>query len=157
MKPQTPTAIRVIDAPPDAVYPIIADYRNTHWLILPKQYFLSLDVEEGGFGSGTIVNFKMRLLGQTQSFRSRITEPEPGRLLVETDVNSGIATSFQVLPVGSGGQSQVTISTELKGRNAVEGWLAKIMLQRVYREELDLLAQVAQERIKLDAGRGRDV
>jgi len=50
----------------------------------PKKYFLSMEVEEGGVGSGTIVNFTMRLLGQTQALHSIITEPETGRLLVET-------------------------------------------------------------------------
>lgn len=83
MKPQTPTASNVIKAPADIIYSIIADYRKGHPLILPNPYFLSLEVEEGGFGAGTIVNFEVRLLGQKQSFHSIITEPEPGRLWKE--------------------------------------------------------------------------
>ena len=145
MKSQIPTATKDIQAPAELIYNILADYRRMHWLILPKQYFLSLDVEEGGFGAGTIVNFAMRLFGQTQSFHSRITEPEPGRLLVETDMKSGIRTSFHVVPIENERQTRVTISTELKGRNFVEGWIAKRMLQNIYRQELELLAQVAGE------------
>ena len=145
MKPQTPTATRVIKVPAEIIYSVIADYRRMHWLILPKQYFLSLEVEEGGYGAGTIVNFAMRVLGQTQSFHSLITEPEPGRLLVETDINSGIPTSFHVVPLEHEGQTQVTISTELKGQNFVEGWIAKMMLQKIYRLELELLAKVTGE------------
>ena len=145
MKLQTPTATKNIRVPAEILYNIIADYRRMHWLILPKQYFLSLEVEEGGFGAGTIVNFAMRILGQTQSFHSLITEPEPGRLLVETDIKSGVATSFHIVPIEKEGQTRVTISTKLKGRNFLEAWIAKMILQKIYRLELELLAQVAEE------------
>ena len=143
MKPQIATASKVFNILAEEIYNIIADYHNGHPHILPKQYFLSLEVEEGGFGEGTIVLFQMRLLGQTQSFRSLITEPDPGRLVVETDIKSGIPTSFIVEPAGDG-QTRVTISTELKGRSAVEGWIAKVILQNVYRQELELLGEFAE-------------
>lgn len=145
MKPQIPTASRIIHAPAEVIYHIVADYRNLHPHILPKRYFLSLEVEEGGFGAGTIVNFEMRLLGQRQSFHSQIAEPEPGRLLVETDIKSGVKTSFLVTPAGNDQSSEVTISTELKGRNFIEGFIARMLLQKVYVEELELLARLAQE------------
>jgi hypothetical protein len=73
MNPQIATATKIINAPAERIYEILADYRNNHPRILPRHYFLSLDVEAGGFGAGTIVNFKMRILGQTRSFRSLIT------------------------------------------------------------------------------------
>ena len=144
MKPKIATASRIINAPAEKIYTLIADYRNGHPRILPKEYFLSLEVEEGGFGAGTIVQFQMRLLGQTQSFRSLITEPEPGRVLIETDIKSGIPTTFTVLQEGDDQHTRVTIATELKGRNAVEGFIAKILLEKVYRQELELIAQLAQ-------------
>lgn len=143
MKTQTATASRDIHAPTDHVYRIIADYRNTHPLILPKEYFLSLDVEEGGYGAGTIVSFRMRILGRTQGFRSLITEPEPGRLLVETDIRSETPTSFRVIPAGDA-MTHVTISTELIGRNWIEALLAKPALQKIYHQELELLARLAE-------------
>ena len=145
MKSPTATATRLIHAPADQVYRIIADYRNNHSLILPKGHFLSLDVEKGGFGAGTIVNFSMRILGRTQDFRSLITEPQPGRLLVETDIRSQSATSFQVMPVKDSSLTRVTISTELRGRNWIEALLAKPMLQKIYRQELELLARLAED------------
>lgn len=144
MKTKIATATKIINAPADTIYNLLADYQHGHPSILPKEYFLSIDVEKGGIGAGTIVSFTMRLLGQTQSFRSIITEPEPGRLLVETDINSKIPTSFHVVPVGDGSQSQLTITTELIGRNVVEGSIAKWVLQKVYREELDLIAQAVE-------------
>jgi hypothetical protein len=145
MKTPAATATRVIHASAERVYRIIADYRDTHPLILPKGYFLSLQVEEGGYGAGTIVNFTMRILGRTQSFRSLITEPDPGRLLVETDIRSQTATSFQVMPSGAASMARVTISTEIGGRNRIEAAFAKPMLQRIYRQELELLARLAED------------
>lgn len=139
---QIATTSRNIPAPGATVYDIIADYRTMHYSILPKQYFLSLDVEEGGIGAGTIVNFDMRLLGQTRSFRALITEPEPGCLLVETDIKSRVSTSFRVEPLEDE-QTRVTIATALRSTNILEGWIAKMILQRVYREELELLEKVA--------------
>ena len=57
MKLQIATASKQIHAPAEVIYEILADYRSKHPLILPKPYFLYLDVEEGGAGAGTIVNF----------------------------------------------------------------------------------------------------
>jgi hypothetical protein len=147
VKVSTPiaAATRVIQAPADQVYRIIADYRNTHPLILPKRYFLSINVEEGGLGEGTVISFTMRILGRTQSFRSLITEPVPGRLLVETDIRSQTPTSFHVTTVGDAAGTQVMISTELKGRSWIEALFAKAMLQKIYQEELELLALLTED------------
>lgn len=146
MKHQIAKATKIIRAPAESIYEIIADYRTGHPRILPKPYFLSLAVEEGGFGAGTIVNFQMRILGRTQSFRSLITEPEPGRALLEEDLNSGVATSFDVTPLEEG-RARVTISTELKNRGLVESYIAKVLLQNIYRQELELLATVAENQV----------
>ena len=139
-------ASAVIAAPAAHVYAIVADYNDGHQAILPKPYFLSLDV-----GEGTIVRFEMRLLGQTRSFRSLITEPEPfdsaqdkpGRTLLETNINSGVATRFHIRPAAKD-LAEVSIATEFKPVGLVEGFVAKLMLQKVYREELDLLARLAE-------------
>jgi len=152
MKIPIASSTRVIDAPADQVYRIIADYRNSHVLILPKEYFLSLNVETGGVGAGTIVNFSMRILGRTQDFRSLITEPQPGRLLVETDIRSETPTSFQVIPVEGSALTRVTISTELRGRNWLETLLAKPVLEKIYRQELELLARLLENPAAVQSG-----
>jgi len=151
MKAQIASATKIINAPTEVVYNILADYRTGHPLILPKEYFLSMNVEEGGLGVGTIVNFEMRLLGQTKSFHYLITEPEPGRLLVETDIASGIATSFHTIPHETGHQTQLTITTVLKGQNIVEDFIAKYLLEKVYRKELGLVADLAEARSRSTA------
>lgn len=144
------TASRTIDADAGKIYKIIADYHTGHPRILPPAYFPSLHVETGGLGAGTLLHFEMRLFGQTQTFRSRITEPEPGHILQETELNSGSVTSFVVSPLESGKRANVTISTELSGRNFVESFLLKGMLPKIYQQELDLLARVAAQDASLN-------
>ena len=85
----------------------------------------------------------MRILGQTQNFRALITEPDPGCVLLETDLSSDNSTSFTVWSLGNRGQARVTIMTVLKNRPLLEGLLAKILLTNVYRQELELLARMA--------------
>ena len=107
------SASAVVKAPAEQVYGIIADYRDGHPRIIPRPPFQSLDVEEGGFGAGTVIRFQMRMLGRTQTVRAAITEPEPGRVLVETCQQEGIVTTFVVEPCDEGRHAHVTITTEL--------------------------------------------
>ncbi len=63
----TVKAEAVLEAPTEAVYATIADYRQGHPNILPKELY-DVRVEQGGSGAGTIYRFKMRVLGVEQSF-----------------------------------------------------------------------------------------
>src|SRR6187399_1131146 len=87
-------ASTVVAAPARIVYELIADYRTGHPSILPPEYFEDLQVEEGGRGAGTRIRFTMKSFGTRRVSTSIVTEPEPGRLLVETDVITGITTKF---------------------------------------------------------------
>jgi hypothetical protein len=138
-----------VDAPADVVYGIIADYRNGHPHILPRQYFEWLEVEQGGRGEGTVIRFQMRVLGQTRVLRAVVTEPEPGRVLVETDTGgAGPVTTFTVEPKGAG--SHVTFSTKLASAGGplgmLERFVLKRVLKRIYAAELAQLNRVAVER-----------
>lgn len=62
------SASALISAPAQRVYDLIADYHNGHPRILPKPYFISLEVEQGGYGAGTVINFQMKLMGRIQPF-----------------------------------------------------------------------------------------
>jgi len=94
----------VIAAPPARVYAILADYRVGHPGILPQPPFHSYELETGGQGAGTIMRFKMTALGRTENFRGAVTEPEPGRVLVETYFETKTVTTFTVEPHGDGRQ-----------------------------------------------------
>lgn len=136
------SASAVIPAPAPVVYAILADYREGHPSILPRQYFRDLRVEEGGRGAGTRIAFLVRSLGTTRRFRATVSEPEPGRRLVETDTASGVATSFLVEPDERDGISRVTIATRYHKAGIagwIERWIAPPFLRRVYAAELALL------------------
>ncbi|HEY8258649.1 MAG TPA: SRPBCC family protein [Gemmatimonadales bacterium] len=132
----------VIPASPSIVYALIADYLRGHPRILPRKYFEDLKVEEGGVGSGTRISFFMRSFGVRRLFRARITEPEPGRRLVETYDPTGMTTTFTVDGQGGGQTSLVTIATRYAKRGPlgwVERWLAPRYLRKVFAAELELL------------------
>lgn len=139
---------RLIAAPPAQVYEILADYQRGHPSILPPRYFSEFRVEEGGRGAGTRIAFTVRSFGTTRRLCAIVAEPEPGRRLVETDVDSGAATSFLVEPARDGA-SRVTIATRYRKPGPagwVERWLAPGFLRRLYQAELALLAERAGSR-----------
>jgi hypothetical protein len=127
------TATARIAAPPERVYAIIANYRDGHPRILPKE-FRGLTVEEGGIGAGTIIRFQMRVLGATTTYRAAITEPEPGRVLVETNFEGNAAVStFTVNP-----QTRIGDISELTSRRRPIDASVRI-LRSIYPRELALL------------------
>jgi hypothetical protein len=143
----TVAASAVIPARRDRIYSLISNYRDGHPRILPKQ-FSSLTVEQGGIGAGTIIRFQMSVFGKKQTFRAAITEPEPGRILVETDLEAnGAVTTFTVNPGTAPADSHVTISTELPVRSGflgrIERALSTFLLRPMYVKELENLARVA--------------
>ena len=137
----------IINAPASKVYAILADYRNHHPHILPKAYFTGLEVEEGGTGAGTVFQSGLKMMGQEQSFRMRVSEPEPGRVLAETDLETDLVTKFIVEPRGQN-QAEVTFDTTFQPRPGLKGWLERLFapgyLRRVYRVELLQLDEYAQ-------------
>jgi hypothetical protein len=143
----TISASAVIPARRERVYSLIANYKDGHPRILPRQ-FDNLTVEQGGVGAGTVIRFQMSLLGKKQTFRAAITEPEPGRVLVETDLDTnGAVTTFVVDPGTAPADSRVTITTELPVRSGllgqIERLLSTLLLRPIYAKELENLARVA--------------
>lgn len=138
-----------ISSSPKVVYGIIADYRNSHPKILPKPPFVSLIVEQGGVGAGTIARVQMKVMGKLQTFRTVVTEPEPGKVLVETN-DTGYITTFTVEPCDNGKNSFVTFTTEISDSSSfvkkLEFRLTKLLLIPVYKKELKNLAEFASER-----------
>jgi hypothetical protein len=148
----TVKAAAVLDARPGDVYATIADYHQGHPDILPKENLYDLQVEQGGYGAGTMIRFKMKVLGVEQSFYQRVSEPEPGRVLVEQDIDSvqNVMTTFTVTPVEHEQKSHVEISTMMDTSPGFKGFMERIIVPiinpQVYRKELRLLEAVAQKR-----------
>jgi hypothetical protein len=138
------SASATIPAAPARVYDILADYVDEHPRILPSE-FSDLVVEQGGIGAGTMIRFKMRVLGRTQNYRAIVTEPEPGRVLMETYFEpDGTVTTFIVDPESNGAHSRVTFSTSMPVREGFAGKIARFagtrLLRPIFERELGLLA-----------------
>ncbi len=136
-------ASNIVDAKPADVYALLADYENGHPRILPRRWFQGLAIERGGVGAGTLIRFQVRLFGVTRSVRAVITEPVRGRVLVETDIDTGAVTTFTLEPLDGGERTSVTITTEWTPRGVTalpDRLFGPGLLQRIYREELRNLA-----------------
>ena len=133
------SAERTIDAPAEQVYGYLADMHQ-HQRFLPPQ-FSDFQVEEGGVGAGTVTRFTMTAGGRTRKYRMRVTEPEPGRTLVESDTDSSLVTTFNVQPQGD--KSLVRISTSWDGAGGIGGFFERTFapraVQRIYLDQLDRL------------------
>lgn len=141
------SASAVIPARRERIYSLLSNYHDGHPRILPKQ-FSGLVVEQGGVGAGTVIRFQMSVLGKKQTFRAAVTEPEPGRVLVETGLDAnGAVTTFTINPGSAPADSNVTISTELRVRSGflgtIEKTLTTLLLKPLFVKELENLARVA--------------
>ena len=143
---------KIISSPTGTVYSIIADYNDAHPKILPNPPFVSLEVVKGGVGAGTEMIVGMEMFRKVQTFRAVVTEPEPGRTLVET-TDTGYRTTFSVEPENDGKKSLVTFTTELVGNPGIlkrlEFWLTSKLLRPVYNKELENLADASAKRTSL--------
>ena len=141
---------RRIHTDPRIIYGIIADYVTGHPQMIPPRYFRDLTVQKGGYGEGTEIAVTMMALGRETRFTAVVTEPIPGRVLVESVPADGVVTSFRVEPIPGSTGADVTIHTELRLRPGLGGALERMVygmaLRRIYREELRRLETVARER-----------
>lgn len=140
------SAERTVDSPADVVYRYIADMREHHPRFLPPA-FSDFRVESGGVGAGTITRFTVTAGGRTREYRMKVDEPDPGRVLTESDTGSSLVTTTTVCP--RDGASLVRISTAWDGAGGIGGLFERLFAPRVmraiYADELERLNAYAQE------------
>ncbi|MCC6616026.1 MAG: SRPBCC family protein [Anaerolineae bacterium] len=145
----------VINAPQDAIYAVIADYRGSHNDILPKAYFKRMTVVQGGQGAGTVADVAMEVMGKKFDYHLIVSEPEPGRVLAETDEAAGIFTTFTLEPLDGGQRTRVTIASDMRLSGGFVGFMERLMnpsiTRRIYREELHNLEAYMQQKTELVA------
>ena len=139
-------AERTVNAPAEAVYGYIRDM-HTHPKFLPPA-FSDFHVESGGVGAGSVTRFKVTAGGRTREYHMTVDEPEPGRVLRESDNDSSLITRFTVDPAASG-TSMVQISTTWQGAGGIGGFFEKTFAPRamraIYDDELQRLDAYARE------------
>jgi hypothetical protein len=137
-------AERLVGAPAELAYRCIADYRTHHPRFLPPA-FSDFHVEQGGVGAGTVHSFQLTAGGRTRTYRMRVEEPEPGRVLTESDTGSSLVTTWTVTPEGR--DCRVRIETRWQGAGGIGGVFERLfaprVLQRIYADELERLDRYA--------------
>jgi hypothetical protein len=138
------SAERLIDAPAAVVYHCLADYREHHRAggFLPP-VFTDLQVLKGGVGAGTVIQFTTSLAGRTVTRTQEVSEPEPGRVLVERGAGEG--STFTVEPRGE--QALVRIESDVRAgglEGLVMAWFGRRLLLPILEDELERLERYAQ-------------
>lgn len=134
------SAERVVEAPLSTVYACIADVRQHHPQFLPPA-FSDFGVEEGGVGAGSVVHFTFTAGGRSRRYRTVMEEPDPGRVITESDTGSSLVTTFTVTEEGQG--TRVRIDTAWDGAGGVGGFFERLFaprtLRKIYLDELGRL------------------
>jgi uncharacterized protein YndB with AHSA1/START domain len=140
------SAERTVEAPADVVYRYVADMRGHHPRYLPPA-FSDFQVESGDTGAGTVTRFTVTAGGRSREYRMRVDEPEPGRVLTESDTSSSLVTTTTVSP--QDGASRVRISTSWNGAGGIGGFFERMFAPRamraIYTDELERLSAYARE------------
>jgi hypothetical protein len=98
-------------------------------------------------GAGTITRFKVTAGGRSREYRMQVAEPEPGRVLTESDTSSSLVTTTTVAPRDDA--SVVTISTTWNGAGGIGGFFERTFapkaMRAIYTDELERLNAYARE------------
>jgi ribosome-associated toxin RatA of RatAB toxin-antitoxin module len=140
-------AERSIDVPAPTVYRLIADFENHHPRFMPPKAFPDFGLEQGGVGAGTVHHVTIRAAGVSQTYRMRVDEPEPGRVLTETEIDGSTVTTYTVDPEGDG--CRVRLETDWEPQGGLAGLIDRLVGPRVaarlYRDVLEGLDRYAHQ------------
>jgi len=129
----------LIDATPETVLDVIADYRDARPRILSPQYS-DYRVIEGGQGRGTVAAWRLQAT-KSRSRNIQASVDVAGHTVIEKDANSTMVTNWTVAPAGPG--SSVTVKTTWTGADGIKGFFEKtfapIGLGKIQSEVLDNL------------------
>jgi hypothetical protein len=144
------SAERVISTTPSTAYGYLADMHE-HERFLPSA-FSNFTIIEGGIGAGSVVTFTVTAGGRSRAYQMTVSEPAPG-VLVESDSNSTLVTTFNVTPHGE--RSLVQIVTNWEGAGGIGGFFerrfAPKVMEKLYADELERFAAFLDERAKESA------
>jgi hypothetical protein len=126
-----------IDARPGAVYEVLADYTTHHPEIMPSSLFSKLEVESGGMGAGTVFHITLHIAGQKKRLHMRVSEPDPGHVLTETNLDTGVVTEFAVTG-DSPTLARISSTWETSGglRGLVDRTMTPLLMRWIFGKQL---------------------
>lgn len=138
---------RRIPAEPATVYAYLAGLSEHRPHYLPTAVS-GYEVESGGSGAGTVFRYVLTAGGRNRSYRMVVAEPDPGRVLTESDSGSSLVTTYTVSPAaGDASATSVRVETSWQGAGGVGGFFERMfapkVLERVHAEALERLAGYA--------------
>lgn len=142
-----------IHAPAEKVAAALADYTTVRPQILPPQYS-DYVVRTGGTGAGTVVHWKLAATEKrVRDCEITVTSPEPG-VLVESDANSSMVTTYTVV-YSDDGHASVVIETVWNGAGGIGGFFERTFapkaLVKIYDDLLGRLSVHSQLDASKDA------
>ena len=100
-------------------------------------------------GPGTITRFTVTAGGRSRNYRMKVDEPEPGRIITESDTGSSLVTKTTVTSMHNG-VSHVEIATTWQGAGGIGGFFERTFapraLRAIYEDELKRLDGYRRER-----------
>lgn len=142
---------RVINAPSSVIYNVLRDYQEGHKHILPSPYFKSWQVIKGGLGEGTEVLFTIDVYGQQTHYHHIISEPEPGRIICESDQYTPQYSTFTLDPIGRN-KTCVTIFSAMPVSRGIKGLMERLfqptIVRAIFRKELQNIADYVEQPIR---------
>lgn len=139
-------AERVLHAPAATIYHCLSDY-TAHHRHQPEGFlppaFTRLEVLRGGLGAGTLIRFTTRVGGRSMTRTQEVSEPVPGRVLVEW--GDGEGSTFTVESQGDRTLLRIETTLQVSG---TEGWMMRLLgariLRPLYEDEMRRLEAYAQ-------------
>lgn len=83
---------------------------------------------------------RVKVYGQTYQCHQMVSEPEPGPVLKETEVDTGQSTTFTLEPLDGEQQTRVTIASEFPVKPLLERLMQPSIARRLYSQQLRNLA-----------------
>jgi hypothetical protein len=103
----------------------------------------------------------VRLLGRRQRLHMRVAEPEPGHVLTETNLDTGVVTEFTVAPRDGGSRTLARMSSKWESQGGVRGLVDRLVTPRLMGRmfakqlhQLDQYMRAANDRLASDPGAG---
>lgn len=136
------TTRRRLPGTAEQAYAALADYRVARPALLPAE-FSRYEVLAGGTGADTTVGWTLQATRtRTRACLFTVTEPYPGRRLVETDTNSSMMVAWTVHSTEGG--CEVVVVASWRGAGGVGGIFERIFapkgLNRIHDRVLAALA-----------------
>lgn len=89
---------------------------------------------------GTVFHITLRVLGRRQRLHMRVAEPEPGRVLTETNVATGVVTRFTVEPVADPTRALTRMSSQWPTGGGLKGLadrsVTPMLMRRAFARQL---------------------